>query len=127
MPGAYWPQPWTCEDGGPLRHGSADGVPGLGVRPGEHLEVAAAVDAFGTDLLVRRDPGELYALRHGMAGRRPLATPVEGWVERLDPETLAVTASTPRLPAASATISSKREMNATAFFTLCFRYAAMDQ
>ena len=47
MPGAYWPRPWTCEDGGPLRHCCADGVPGLGIRPGERLEVAAAVDAFG--------------------------------------------------------------------------------
>ena len=98
MPGAYWPQPWTCEDGGPLRRCCADGVPGLGIQPGERLEVAAVADAFATDVLVRRDPGELYALRHDMPLRRPLDTPVEGWVERLDPETLAVTASTPRLP-----------------------------
>jgi hypothetical protein len=98
MPGAYWPQPWTCEDGGPLRRCCADGVPGLGLRPGERLEVAASIDAFATDVLVRREPGELYALRHDMPVRRPLATPVEGWVERLDPETLAVAGSTPRLP-----------------------------
>jgi len=81
-----------------MRRCCADGVPGLGIRPGERLEVTAAVDAFGTDVLVRREPGELYALRHDIAARRPLETPVEGWVERLDPETLAVTASTPRLP-----------------------------
>ncbi len=98
MAGAYWPRPWTCEDGGPLRHCCADGVPGLGIRPGERLEVTAVVDAFATDVLVRREPGELYALRHDIPVRRPLATPVEGWVERLDAETLAVTASTPRLP-----------------------------
>src|SRR4051794_35321291 len=98
MRGAYWPQPWTCEDGGPLRWGCADGVPGLGVRPGERLEVAAAVDAFGTDVLARRDPGELYALRHDMPRRRPLATPVDAWVERLDPLTFELVASTPRLP-----------------------------
>jgi hypothetical protein len=73
-------------------------VPGLGVRPGERLEVAACVDAFGTDVLLRREPGELYALRHRMPSRRPLATPVDAWVERLDPSTLAVLASTPRLP-----------------------------
>jgi hypothetical protein len=29
-----------------------------------------------------------------MPARRPLATPIEGWVERLEPETLAVTAAT---------------------------------
>jgi hypothetical protein len=74
------------------------GQPGLGIRPGERLEVAAARDAFATDVLVRREPGELYALRHDIPRRGPL-TLVEGWVERLDPESLVVTASTPRLPA----------------------------
>ncbi|MFN8174269.1 MAG: hypothetical protein U0T02_04280 [Solirubrobacteraceae bacterium] len=98
MPGAYWPQPWTGEDGGPLRRCCADGVPGLGLRPGERLEVAAATDAFATDVLVRRDPGELYALRHGMPIAGPLTTPVEAWVERLDPVTLEVAAAGPRLP-----------------------------
>jgi hypothetical protein len=81
-----------------MRRCSADGVPGLGVQPGERLEVAAIVDAFGTDVLLRREPGELYALRHEMPRRRPLETPVEAWVERLDPLTLETLASTPRLP-----------------------------
>lgn len=98
MTGAYWPEPWTCEDGGPRRWGCATGQAGPGIRPGERLEVAAVHDAFATDALVRRGPGELYALRHGMPLRGPHAAPVEGWVERLDPDTLAVTASTPRLP-----------------------------
>jgi hypothetical protein len=96
--GAYWPRPWTCEDGGPRRWGSAAGQPGLDIRPGERLEVAASYDAFATDALVRREPGELYALRHDIPVRGPQSTPVEAWVERLDPNTLAVTASTPRLP-----------------------------
>ena len=94
----YWPRPWTCEDGGPRRWGVADGQPGLGIGRGERLEVVAVRDAFATDLLVRREPGELYALRHDLPPRGPQSTPVDGWVERLDPETLAVTASTPRLP-----------------------------
>jgi hypothetical protein len=98
VPGAYWPRPWTAEDGGPLRRCCADGVPGLGIAEGERLEVTAVADAFGTDVLARREPGELYALRHEMPRRRPLETPVEAWVERLDPETLAVAAATPRLP-----------------------------
>jgi hypothetical protein len=98
VPGAYWPEPWTCEDGGPRRWGCA-GQRGLGIRPGERLEVAAAYDAFASDALVRRGPGELYALRHDIPVRGPLTTPIEGWVERLDPRTLAVTASTPPLPA----------------------------
>ncbi len=55
-------------------------------------------DAFATDALVRREPGELYALRHDIPLRGIQSTPVEGWVERLDPKTLDVVASTPRLP-----------------------------
>jgi hypothetical protein len=96
--GAYWPQPWTCEDGGPRRWGSAPGQPGLGISAGERLEVAAVRQAFATDALVRREPGELYALRHGMPLRGPQSTPVEAWVERLDPIDLSVTAATQRLP-----------------------------
>ena len=60
--------------------------------------LAAAVDSFGTDMVIRRGPGELFALRHGMPLDGPAASPVEGWVERLDPLTLAVSASSPRLP-----------------------------
>jgi hypothetical protein len=101
MAGAYWPQPWTCEDGGPMRHGCAPGLKGLDLAGGEQLEVAAVADAFGTDVLARRGRGELYALRHEMPRRRPLTTPVEAWVERLDPRTLEVLASTPRLPGGS--------------------------
>jgi hypothetical protein len=96
--GAYWPEPWTCEDGGPRRWGCATGQPGLAIQPGERLEVAAVYDAFASDVLVRRGPGELYALRHDIPLGGPQSTPTDGWVERLDPHTLAVTASTPRLP-----------------------------
>lgn len=98
MAGAYWPQPWTCEDGGPRRWGSAAGQAGLGIGAGERLEVAAVRQAFATDALVRREPGELFALRHGIPMRGPQSTPVEAWVERLDPAELTVTAATPRLP-----------------------------
>jgi hypothetical protein len=98
MTAGYWPRPWTCEDGGPRRGGSADGQPGLGLKPGERLELTAARDAFATDALVRREPGELYALSHPIPIRGVQSTPVEGWVERLDPITLDTVASTPRLP-----------------------------
>ncbi len=94
----YWPRPWTCEDGGPRRWGCADGIAGLGIEPGEGLEVAAARDAFATGMLIHRDAGELFALRHGVPLRGPQAGPVQAWVERLDPATLAVTAYSPRLP-----------------------------
>ena len=45
--------------------------PGWGSAAGERLEVAAVRQAFATDALVRREPGELYALRHAMPLRRP--------------------------------------------------------
>ena len=97
--GGYWPQPWTCEDGSPRRWGLAAGVPGLGIGPGESLRVAAVRDEFAVGALVRREPGELYALRHDVPVRNPHTTPVEAWVERLDPVSLEVLASSPRLPA----------------------------
>jgi hypothetical protein len=39
-------------------------------------------DAFATDMLVRRDPGELYALRHDMPVGGLRSRPVQGWVLR---------------------------------------------
>lgn len=93
--GAYWPRDWTCEDGGPRRWGVAEG--GLNIAPGERLAVVAHRDAFATSALVRREPGELYALRHPVPLRGPQTTPVDAWVERLDPRTLAPLAASPRL------------------------------
>ena len=49
-------------------------------------------------MVIRREPGELYALRHDMPVGGLRSRPVRGWVERLDPDTLEVVAATPRLP-----------------------------
>jgi len=82
-----------------MRRCAVEGLPGLGLRPGERIEVTAAVDAFATDALVLREPGQLYALRHDIPRLGgPRSKPVEAWVERLDPLTLEVLARTPRLP-----------------------------
>ena len=94
---SYWPGPWTCEDGGPRRLGAPTGQPGLAITPAERLELAAVRDVAATGMLIRRDPGELYALRHELP-RRPQGPPVRAWVERLDPLTLAPLAASPRLP-----------------------------
>jgi hypothetical protein len=95
--GSYWPRPWTGEDGGPRRWCNAEGQAGPDLKPGEKLRVVAVKDAFASDMVIRREPGELFALRHTLPVGDPLAGEVEGWVERLDPETLEVTASSPRL------------------------------
>jgi hypothetical protein len=97
--GAYWPRPWSCEDGGPRRWGAPEGQRGLGLKDGERLRVAATLDAYASDMVIRREPGELFALRHTLPFGDPLGSAVEGWVDRLDPETLEILASTPRLPA----------------------------
>jgi len=97
--GAYWPAPWSSEDNGSQRWCCATPQPGPGIRPGERLELLAEKDAYASDMLIRRDPGELYALRHAMPLRGGAqSAPVKGWVERLDPETLETVASTPKLP-----------------------------
>lgn len=97
--GGYWPRPWTCEDGGPRRLCHPAGQPGLGLHPDERLEVSASRDAFASDMVIRREPGELYVLRHTIPPGDPLDGDVEGWVERMDPETLEVTGTSARYPA----------------------------
>jgi hypothetical protein len=82
-----------------MRRCGVEGLPGLGLQAGERLELTASVEAFATDSLVLREPGELYALRHGIPRLGgPMSKPVEAWLERLDPITLEVRASSPRLP-----------------------------
>jgi hypothetical protein len=49
-------------------------------------------------MVILRDPGEVYALRHTM-GRRPLEDPTTAWVEQLDPLTLAAVRRSADLPA----------------------------
>ena len=43
-----------------MRRCCADGVPGLGIRPGEGLEVTAAADAFATERIGRIGRVRLY-------------------------------------------------------------------
>ena len=84
-----WPSRWPAEDGGPARRQTVPGA--LGLRAGEELAVAAVRDAFATTMVVLREPGEVYALRHTI-GPRPRRDPAIAWVERIDPLTLEVLA-----------------------------------
>jgi hypothetical protein len=91
-----WPSPWPAEDGGPQRRQAPHDGAGLGVRAGERLQLAAVRDAFATTMVVLRDPGEVFVLRHTL-GRRPHHDPTVSWVERVDPRTLEVQARSPDL------------------------------
>jgi hypothetical protein len=96
-PPGLWPSPWPAEDGGPRREQAPRGAPGLGIRPGEQLRTAAVRDALATTMVVLREPGEVFALRHTL-GRRPQRDPSDAWLERIDPRTLEPLARSPRLP-----------------------------
>jgi hypothetical protein len=91
----YWPSPWPGEDGGPRRSQAPAGVVNLVI--GERAPVVTHRDAFGATMLVLREPGELFALRHTMPARAQ--EPCVAWVERLDPATLATLARSPDLEA----------------------------
>jgi hypothetical protein len=93
----YWPSPWPGEDGGPRRSAAPHGTAGLGIGPGERLEVTSR-DAFATTMVVLREPGEVFALRHTI-GAHGLEDPSTGWVERIDPHTLDVLERSPDLAA----------------------------
>lgn len=91
-----WPGPWPAEDGGPKRLAAVHGVVELGAAGAGGLEVTATRDTLGTTMVVLRDPGEVFVLRHTL-GRRPLEDPSTWWVERIDPLTLEPIARSPDL------------------------------
>ena len=95
---SLWPSPWPAEDGGPRRSQAPGGKAGLAIRPDERLECAALRDVFAATMVVLRDPGEVYLLRHTMC-RRPLSDPTVSWVERIDPATLEPLERSPELTA----------------------------
>ncbi len=79
-PAGYWPSPWPAEDAGPQRLA----WPWLGRGPGFAREavVVQSREAIACTMVVLREPGEVYLLRH-TAGAGAVA-----WVERIDPKTL---------------------------------------
>jgi hypothetical protein len=96
-PAGYWPSPWPGEDGGPTRSQAPHGLAGLDIKPGERLDVTSR-DAWAITMVVLREPGEVFALRHSM-GARTFQDPTVGWVERIDPESLEPLVRSPDLPA----------------------------
>ena len=79
MAGAYWPRPWTCEDGGPAaallrrrRAGPRDPARRAARGHGRPSTPSRPTCSCGAN------PGELYALRHDMPARRPRRDPGRG-------------------------------------------------
>ncbi len=86
----YWPSRWPAEDGGPRRTQAPRGGPGLGIRPGERLEILAR-EAIAATMVVLRDPGEAYLLRHTFGDT------ATSRIERFDPAALAPIERSPDL------------------------------
>jgi hypothetical protein len=91
LPG-YYPSSWPVECGGNRRQKAVDG--GLGARDGTP-KVTTSINGRWNVMMIRRAPGELF-----LGGTMPAFTgpPPFGWLQRLDPETLAVMAESPQLP-----------------------------
>jgi hypothetical protein len=85
----YWPSPWSAEDGGPRRLQTPTAAPGPRLEPAN--VTVTSREAIAATMVVLREPGEVYLLRH-TAG--PDAT---CWVERIDPVTLEVQVRSPDL------------------------------
>lgn len=92
LPG-YYPSPWPVECGGNRRQKAAIG--GLNAR-GSEARVICRNDNRWHVMAIRRGPGEIY-----VGGTMPAWQGPEpfGWLQKLDPETLAPLASSPELPA----------------------------
>lgn len=88
---AYWRSRWPGEDGGPRRYAVPLSGPSLDIQPGEPFSVTSR-DAMASTMVVLRDPGEVYLLRHTMG------VDTVSWVEQIDPETLEPIRRSPDLP-----------------------------
>jgi hypothetical protein len=89
IPG-YFDSPFPGEDGGPRRQLIARSA-GLGLRPGERLEVTSR-DLMFSNMPVLRAPGEVFV----QGNSQPPAN-TTSWVERIDPVSLATLARSPDL------------------------------
>ncbi|HEY5154069.1 MAG TPA: hypothetical protein VIJ47_04995 [Acidimicrobiales bacterium] len=84
MTAGYWASPWPGEDGGPRRLQTAPGLTGPQFTPAGARVTSR--EAVATTMVVLREPGEVYALRH------TVGPDTVSWVERIDPVTLETVA-----------------------------------
>lgn len=92
----YWPGCWPGEDGGPRRtQAPPRGGAGFALRPGEKLSVVSRMLMMSCMTIIREE-GEVFV--QGTTGNAP-ARQTTGWVERIDPGSLATVKRSPDLPA----------------------------
>lgn len=92
IPGHY-DSAWPAECGGPRRQ-KAPRSRGLDMQPGERLKATQRTTGDWNVMFIQRARGELYLCGTNMPG----SDERRGWVERVDPVTLATTARSPDLP-----------------------------
>jgi hypothetical protein len=92
----YYPSPWPGEDGGPQRLQAVAGLDGLAIKQGESLAIKASRRLSTGNMVVLRDPGEVY-LMHVDTLRDKLGMHCYSHVEKLDPETLKPIKKSPKL------------------------------
>jgi hypothetical protein len=93
----YYPSPWSGEDGGPQRLQAVAGLSGLDIQPGESLVRKASRRLSTGNMVVLRDPGEVY-LMHVDTVRDKIGLSCASHVEKLDPQTLKPVKKSVSLP-----------------------------
>lgn len=93
----YYASPWACEDGGPQRLQVVDTPTGLQVKPGEKLVVKASRKLKTGNMVVLRDPGEVFLMTVDTY-RHKLGMHCYAHVDRINPETLVTQKKSVRLP-----------------------------
>ncbi len=96
----YYNSPWPGEDGGPQRLQVPHGIAGLNIRPGEKL-VSRSRRIMSGNMVVLRDPGQVYLMTIEILRNRILKRPVHAQIEQIDPVTLKTLKKSPKLKAGS--------------------------
>ena len=94
----YFNSPWPGEDGGPQRLQIPRGIRGLNIQPGERL-VSNSRRLMSGNMVVLREPGEVYLMTIAMFRNRLLRRPAHSRIEKIDPVTLKTIARSPKLKA----------------------------
>lgn len=97
-PKGYFDSPWPGEDGGPQRLQIPRGVRGLDINPGERL-VSHSRRLISGNMVVLREPGEVYIMTVAMFRNRLLGLPAHAHIEKIDPISLKSIAKSPKLKA----------------------------